>query len=361
MAVIKDEADNASNGGGSASRRGTTLIKLAVAAAFLICIAIIYVVYRDKLSLQYLAQFEASFRDFQEKHFLIVYAAAFVIYVAVTGLSLPGATGMTLLCAWLFGFWRALVLVSFASTTGATLAFLLSRFVLREWVQRSFGERLKGFNEALEREGAFYLFTLRLIPAVPFFVINVVMGLTRMRVWTYWWVSQIGMLAGTCVYVYAGSNIPTLQQIADPAKLRASDIVDWPGFSESLASGESDTAAEPARRIWQRLSSEDRAAIQNEKRRPLSETDKQRIIAAINEQMVRRDFLLPESWQSVEMKPHEITSLNRRLLEIAFRDKIGSPRPILNWQLLAALVLLGVFPLAVKKAMTWIRREPHAT
>jgi uncharacterized membrane protein YdjX (TVP38/TMEM64 family) len=99
------------------------------------------------------------------------------------------------------------VLVSFASTTGATIAFLLSRYLLRDWIEAKFGQRLAEVNASLDRDGAFYLFSLRLIPQIPFFVINVVMGLTRMRVWTFWWVSQLGMLAGTLVYVYAGSTI----------------------------------------------------------------------------------------------------------------------------------------------------------
>jgi len=125
--------------------------------------------------------------------------------------------------AWLFksmfgelqGFFVAVVIISFASTSGATLAFLMSRFLFRDVIQHKFGDRLKSFNEALEREGAFYLFTLRLIPAVPFFAINLVMGLTPIRVWTYWWVSQVGMLAGTVVYVNVGSNFPSLQNLAD--------------------------------------------------------------------------------------------------------------------------------------------------
>ena len=128
---------------------------------------------------------------------------------------MPGATGLSLACGWFFGFWQGVLFVSFASTTGATLAFLLSRYLFRDAILNRFGDRLAGFNAALEREGAFYLFTLRLIPAVPFFVINVVMGLTPMRVRTYWWVSQVGMFPGTCVYVYAGSQVPSLKKLAD--------------------------------------------------------------------------------------------------------------------------------------------------
>ena len=122
---------------------------------------------------------------------------------------------MTLLFAWLLGFWPGLITISLASTTGAVVAFLLSRYFLRDVVARHFGKQLDSFNQALQADGPFYLFTLRLIPAVPFFVINAVMGLTQIRVSTFWWVSQLGMLPGTMVYVYAGSRVPTLQQLAD--------------------------------------------------------------------------------------------------------------------------------------------------
>jgi pyruvate/2-oxoglutarate dehydrogenase complex dihydrolipoamide dehydrogenase (E3) component/uncharacterized membrane protein YdjX (TVP38/TMEM64 family) len=136
-----------------------------------------------------------------------VAALYFAAYVAVTGLSLPGAAVMTLLGGAIFGLVWGTVIVSFASTIGATLAFLASRFLLRDWVQARFGARLKGVNDGIAREGAFYLFALRLVPAIPFVAINLLMGLTPMRVWTYFWVSQAGMLAGTVAYVYAGSQL----------------------------------------------------------------------------------------------------------------------------------------------------------
>lgn len=169
----------------------------------------------DQLTLDNLASREADFRRFQQEHPLLLYVLAFAAYVLVTGLSIPGATAMTLLLGWLFGFWRGLLLVSFASTMGATTAFVLSRYLLRDAIQSRFSSRLTAFNEALRREGAFYLFTLRLIPVVPFFVINVVMGLTPMRLTTFWWVSQVGMLPGTAVYVFAGSSVPSLQTLAE--------------------------------------------------------------------------------------------------------------------------------------------------
>ena len=138
----------------------------------------------------------------------------FAIYVAVTGLSLPGAAVMTLAGGAIFGLAWGTVLVSFASCIGATVAFVVSRFLLRDWVQQKFGHYLRAINEGVAREGAFYLFTLRLIPAVPFFAINLAMGLTPIRTWTFYWVSQLGMFAGTIVYVNAGTQLAAIQSPA---------------------------------------------------------------------------------------------------------------------------------------------------
>lgn len=159
----------------------------------------------------------ARFRQAQAEEPVAVYCGAFVLYVAVTGLSLPGAAMMTLAYGWMFGFWPALILVSLSSTTGATVAFLMSRYLLRDFIQHRFGQQLAGFNAAFEREGAFYLFTLRLIPAAPFFVVNAGMGLTPISVRTYWWVSQLGMLPGTILYVYAGTSLPGLDELKNPS------------------------------------------------------------------------------------------------------------------------------------------------
>ena len=189
--------------------------KLFVLAVVAAAVVIGYVQFRDTLTLQNLAAKELELKSVQQEHPWLVYGAAFLVYVVVTGLSLPGATVLTLTCGWFFGFWRGVVLVSFASTTGATVAFLVSRFLLRDSIQSRFGEKLATFNRALEREGAFYLFMLRLIPAVPFFVINVVMGLTPIRMRTYWWVSQLGMIPGTAVYVYAAASVPNLATLAE--------------------------------------------------------------------------------------------------------------------------------------------------
>jgi uncharacterized membrane protein YdjX (TVP38/TMEM64 family) len=141
-------------------------------------------------------------------------AGFFVIYVVITGLSIPGAAIMTLIAGALFGLLLGTIIVSFASTMGATLAFLGSRYVLRDWVQSKFGARLKAIDDGLAKDGAFYLFTLRLIPVFPFFVINLLMGLTRIPTWTFFWVSQLGMLAGTIVFVNAGTQISKIESTA---------------------------------------------------------------------------------------------------------------------------------------------------
>jgi dihydrolipoamide dehydrogenase len=148
--------------------------------------------------------------------------AFFAVYVAVAALSLPGAAILTLVAGAIFGFSKGLLIVSFASSIGATLAFLSSRFLLRDWVQSKFGERLKPINEGVAKDGPFYLFALRLVPLFPFFVVNLVMGLTPIKTWPFYWVSQIGMLAGTAVFVNAGTQlaqITSLKGILSPAIL----------------------------------------------------------------------------------------------------------------------------------------------
>ena len=148
----------------------------------------------------------------------------FVSYVAITGFSLPGAVLLTLLGGGLFGFGYGLLLISFASSMGATLAFLVSRYLLRDYVQKKFAARLAAINKGMEKEGNFYLFSLRLIPVFPFFVINILMGLTKISTRSFYLVSQVGMLAGTAVYVWAGtqlSEINSLSGIASPSLLSA--------------------------------------------------------------------------------------------------------------------------------------------
>ncbi len=196
---------------------------------------------KQYFSLEYFKQQQAAIEGYSRAHPLPAAAIYFLIYVAVTGLSLPGAAIMTIVGGAIFGLLWGTVLVSFASAIGATLAFLASRFLFRDAIQRRFGDKLAAINRGVAKEGAFYLFALRLVPAFPFFVINLVMGLTPMKTWTFYWVSQLGMLAGTIVYVNAGTQIARIDSLGglvSPAligsfvllglfPLIAKRIVDW--------------------------------------------------------------------------------------------------------------------------------------
>jgi uncharacterized membrane protein YdjX (TVP38/TMEM64 family) len=166
------------------------------------------------LTLAYIKASQEKFHALYLSHQFIFIAAYMGIYIAVAALSLPGAAVLTLAGGGLFGLTIGTIAVSFASTIGATLACFISRVLLREWVQNKFGDKLATINEGIEREGAFYLFSLRLVPIFPFFVINLLMGLTRMRLYTFFWVSQIGMLAGTIVYVNAGKELAKIDSLS---------------------------------------------------------------------------------------------------------------------------------------------------
>jgi pyruvate/2-oxoglutarate dehydrogenase complex dihydrolipoamide dehydrogenase (E3) component/uncharacterized membrane protein YdjX (TVP38/TMEM64 family) len=173
-------------------------------------------------SLEYIKGAQAGFAELYAQRPALVIGGFFAAYVAVTALSLPGAAIMTLLAGAIFGLAVGTVVVSFASSIGATLAMLVSRYVLRDGVKARFGARLADIDKGVEREGAFYLFTLRLVPLFPFFVINLLMGLTKMKAWTFYGVSQLGMLAGTVVYVNAGTQlakIDSLKGIVSPGLL----------------------------------------------------------------------------------------------------------------------------------------------
>lgn len=183
------------------------IIALALAAFFALDLG-------QYLSLAALKARQAEFAAFRESNPWLAGGAYFLVYVLVTALSLPGAALLTLAGGAVFGLGWGLLIVSFASTIGATLAFLMARYLLRDWVTARFGNRLKGIDEGIRRDGAFYLFTLRLVPAFPFFLINLLMGLTAMKASTYFWVSQIGMLAGTVVYVNAGTQLAQIESLA---------------------------------------------------------------------------------------------------------------------------------------------------
>ncbi len=164
-------------------------------------------------SLDFVKQSQSQFADQFARRPVTVTLAYFAIYVAITALSLPGAAIMTLAAGAGFGLVLGTIVVSFASTLGATLAMLVARYLLRGPIEARFGRRLGEVNKGIEREGGFYLFTLRLIPAIPFFALNLLMGLTRMKTWTFFWVSQVGMFAGTVAYVYAGTEIAKIDSL----------------------------------------------------------------------------------------------------------------------------------------------------
>ena len=191
-----------------------------VAVVAILVVGFLWLDFGRYLDLTYLKSRQADIDALHREHPVAAPAAYFAVYVAITGLSLPGAAIMTLAGGAVFGLLWGAVLVSFASTLGATVAFVVSRYVLREGIQRRYGDRLKAINAGIERDGAFYLFTMRLVPAFPFFVVNLVMGLTPMRTLTFALVSQLGMLPGTVVYVNAGTQlarIDSLQGILSPA------------------------------------------------------------------------------------------------------------------------------------------------
>ena len=188
--------------------------KLLLIGALVVLIAAFFVFDLGRfLSLSYIKSRQLEFAALYADHPLLVIGAYFVGYVAVTALSLPGAAIMTLAGGAIFGLWIGTLVVSFASTLGATLAFLSSRYVLRDSVKQRFGNRLADIDKGVAKDGAFYLFTLRLVPLVPFFVVNLVMGLTAMRVAVFAGVSQLGMLAGTGVYVNAGTQLAKITSL----------------------------------------------------------------------------------------------------------------------------------------------------
>lgn len=172
------------------------------------------------LSLEFIKSQQANIIAFRDHHVLLAIVIYGLIYIAVTGLSLPGAAVLTLAGGAFLGLFWGTMVVSFASTIGATLAFLMARFLFKDKIQAKFEERFQVINEGIIKEGVYYLFTLRLVPLFPFFLINILMGLTAISTWTFYWVSQVGMFAGTLVYVNAGTQlakISTLSDILSPA------------------------------------------------------------------------------------------------------------------------------------------------
>jgi len=197
--------------------------RLAAVLAVAACVALFFWLGGPALlDLEALKASRQGLADLSARHPALMLGGYFLLYVAVAGLSLPGATVLTLAGSAVFGFWTGLVTVSFASTAGAVLACALSRYVLRGWVRARFSETLARVDRGVERDGAWYLFSLRLVPVIPFFLINLAMGLSSMPLRTYAWVSQAGMLPGTAVYVFAGVE---LGRIASPRDILSPGVL----------------------------------------------------------------------------------------------------------------------------------------
>ncbi|HHP0458572.1 TPA: TVP38/TMEM64 family protein [Vibrio harveyi] len=188
--------------------------KLILGLILLATIIFLGVNFGQYLTLENAKAQQEALNTFISENFVFAAATYFFAYIAITAFSIPGAAVVTLLGAALFGFWTSLLLVSFASTIGATIAFLSSRYILREWVQSKFGNKLGAINQGVEKDGAFYLFSLRLIPVFPFFLINLLMGLTPMTIARFYLTSQIGMLPGTAVYLNAGTQLATIDSLS---------------------------------------------------------------------------------------------------------------------------------------------------
>lgn len=183
---------------------------------FIALAAVLFFVFDlDKfLTLEYLKNYRQEFQLFYDQNPLLTISSFFLTYILVVGLNLPGAAVLGLAGGAMFGFTVGVVIISFASSIGATLACFFSRYLFKDYVQRKFGDRLDKVNRGFEEEGAFYLFSMRLIPAIPFVVINLIMGLTPMRLRTFYWVSQVGMLPGTMVYVNAGKELGQIDSLS---------------------------------------------------------------------------------------------------------------------------------------------------
>lgn len=190
--------------------------RIVTAAVVAALIAVFFALgFGEYLALDHLKAKQQTFEEFHAYNRALTLGAYVLLYIGVTALSLPGAAVLTLAAGALFGFLPALLVASFASSIGATAAFLLSRFVLREGVRKRFGKHLEAVDAGIRRDGAFYLFTLRLVPIFPFWVVNLLMGLSPMRMGTFFWVSLLGMLPGTAVYVNAGTRLGMIERVGD--------------------------------------------------------------------------------------------------------------------------------------------------
>ena len=213
--------------------------KLMLFAGLGLLVVLFFAVDLDRyFTLEQLKTSQAQFATWQAAHPWLFAISYFLSYVLITALSLPGAAILTLAGGALFGLWQGLLLVSFASSLGATLAFLASRYLFRSSIEQRFSQQLTAINQGIGKEGAFYLFTLRLVPLFPFFIINLLMGLTQLPTRTFYWVSQLGMLAGTIVYVNAGTQLAQINSLSDilsPGLILSFSVLGlFPWFAKSI-------------------------------------------------------------------------------------------------------------------------------
>ncbi|AKE58713.1 TVP38/TMEM64 family protein [Citrobacter farmeri] len=199
--------------------------KLGLTGVLILClVGVLWTLPPGLLTLETLKHHHSLLADWQRQSPFLSASLYFLLYTAIAALSIPGAALLTLLGGALFGLWQGTLLVSFSSTLGATLAMLTSRYLLRDWVSRRFSRHMATVNHGMARDGAFYLFALRLMPLLPFVVVNLLAGLTAVGVRRYWWVSQLGMLPATVVYLNAGrqlSQLTSIRDIISPAMLAA--------------------------------------------------------------------------------------------------------------------------------------------
>jgi uncharacterized membrane protein YdjX (TVP38/TMEM64 family) len=190
--------------------------KIILAGLVVVLIATFFIFdLQQYLNLQYLKAQKDALNDLYQASPVLISAIYFFVYLAVAALALPAAAILTLAGGAIFGFWQGLLLVSFASTIGATIAFLLTRYLFHDSVQKKFGKRLEAVNRGIENEGAFYVFGLRFVPFIPFVVVNSLLALTKLKTTTFYWASQLGMLIGTAVYVNAGTQLAEIDNAGD--------------------------------------------------------------------------------------------------------------------------------------------------
>ncbi len=194
--------------------KGST-IKISALALIAVVIIAAFIFGSRFLSFEQVKAMSHDFIYYYQQHTLAFTIGYFLFYLVFVAIGAPGATPFTILAGAVFGLYKGTVLVSFASSIGATIAFIIGRSLLRDWVEAKFGKKLSKLNRGVKREGAFYLFTIRMIPIFPFFVINTAMALTRLRTWTFYWVSQAGMLPGTIIYVNAGTQLAKIETTSD--------------------------------------------------------------------------------------------------------------------------------------------------